>query len=294
MFDAVCKHSDAPTKMVSIVAFQRLVASDIEAFRQHLFCPGCGGKAYYRKASIDGRAACFGSRYHDDDCKEFHPSLAKERAQLDAEEINQIVLEADALMIDFNPTHTIKSNAKAQTEPQLDDTSKTETSSEAVSENRAPLKPASNKSNSPQNKLTSRGLDKLLNSLLRGSELDKSDLWIYTDEKYRWRAKNLFVNFADATPTDNGSPRMYWGTLSHADKTMNWLNPADCKDVGIPIESIRETLFKRFSILEPRDLEGAGMIVFGQCFWNKDKSRKIIKIWGKDSPRIFLIKAEDS
>ena len=128
---------------------------------------------------------------------------------------------------------------------------------------------------------------------MRGSELASSDLWVYTDEKYRWRAKNLFVNFADAVPTDNGSPRMYWGTISHTDKARLWLNPADTKDVGIPIDKIVSSLEPRFGLRQRRDFEGAGIILFGKCFWNKTKTRKIIQLWNNDISRMYISKADE-
>ncbi|GGI71049.1 hypothetical protein [Shewanella gelidii] len=305
MFDAVCKQTDQADRVYSILEFQSLDPQAVEALRQHLFCPECGGKAYYRKASIDGKAACFGSRYHDDACQEFHPSQLK--VIRDAQEMNQIVLESDALMIDFDhavklsqrnvapiPDGQVDQNAtNAAIVPGQDNTGRFETPRHVKSEHAQINQQKSPTHSQSDTKVSRQGLAKLLNSLMRGSALEKSDLWIYTDEKYRWRAKNLFVNFADAEPTENGSPRMYWGSISHADQAMGWLNPADCKDVGIPIDQFKHVLAHKFAVKEARDVEGAAMILFGRCFWNKDKSRKIIQIWGKPTPRFYIQKVED-
>lgn len=292
MLDAVCQLDSETSRVYSIFDFQRLDVAEIESLRQQLTCVECGGKAYFRKASIDGKSACFGSRYHKGDCKEFHPSAEKEREERHALEVNQLVLDSDAVMIDFSlpvkGARQTKKSAKTQVEnaAQLSIAEK-----EKLATDMAPKKQEAKQEN--EHKLASQGLEKLLHSLLRGSDLDKSDLWVYTDEKYRWRAKNLFVNFADAEPTENGAPRMYWGTISHADKTLEWLNPADSKDIGIPIADIKQALFSRFGIEERRDLEGAGIIFFGKCFWNKDKTRKIIQLWGKDVQKCFIAKALD-
>ncbi len=284
MLDALCQLDSDTSKVYSIFDFQRLDDQQIERLRQNLSCIECGGKAYYRKASLDGKSACFGSRYHKSDCKAFHPSKEKERELRHANEVKQVMLESDALMIDFNAP--VPKQEKAKVDPKRAVGAKaTATKREVVKQEAKP--------NEIDTKLVSQGLEKLLHSLLRGSELDKSDLWVYTGEKYRWRAKNLFVNFAEAEPVENGAPRMYWGTISHTDKEMEWLNPADCKDVGIPIAEVKQSLFARFGIHERRDLEGAGIILFGQCFWNKDKTRKIIKLWGKDGKRCFITKALD-
>lgn len=289
----------------SVFKFQQLPEAEIERLRQHLYCPACYGKAYFRKASKDGKAACFGSRYHELDCIEFNPSAQKSREEQDALEVQQQLLDADALVIDFslNPSNKRPSNSahkiKPSQEQEVGAKSELENQTEqlaSVQEPKADYQVAADK---PEIAITatrtpSQGLEKLLHSLLRGSDLATSDLWVYTDDerKYRWRAKNLFVNFADADPTDN-KPHMFWGTISHSDPTLSWLNPADSKDIGIPIEAVKTKLFKRFNIEDKRDLEGAGLILFGKCFWNKDKTRKIIQLWDNDLRRIFISTLDD-
>ncbi|KEK29327.1 hypothetical protein [Shewanella xiamenensis] len=322
MLDAICvltteaaaEHASSPLRLnphaqagvtYSVFKFQQLPEAEIERLRQHLYCPACYGKAYFRKASKDGKAACFGSRYHELDCIEFNPSAQKSREEQDALEVQQQLLDADALVIDFslNPSNKRPSNSahkiNAPQEQEVVAKSEIENDTEqleSVQEPKADYQVAADK---PEIAITakrtpSQGLEKLLHSLLRGSDLAKSDLWVYTDDerKYRWRAKNLFVNFADADPTDN-KPHLYWGTLSHCDPLMTWLNPADSKDIGIPIEVVKTKLFKQFNITDKRDLEGAGIILFGKCFWNKDKTRKIIQLWDNDLRRIFISTLED-
>ncbi|CAM3944348.1 hypothetical protein [Shewanella aquimarina] len=310
MLDAVCRVEGQAEKTYSVFNFQRLSEQEIEALRQQLYCPVCDGKAYFRKASRDGKAACFGSRYHQPDCPEFNPSASRKQEEQDALEVKLQLLESDALKIDFSmPTRrkTSPTKAKAQTEaetklkPEIKPTDAEKDSSVespkgsylAQAEAKGEPKDDSSAESPDEPKIATQGLQKLLHSLLRGSDLADSDLWIYTDDKYRWRAKNLFVNFADAEPNERHAPRMYWGTISHADKAMLWLNPADCKDVGIPIEEVKEALCKRFDIQDREDLEGAGIILFGKCFWNRDKTRKIIKLWNKDLSRLHLVKADD-
>jgi len=308
MLDAICMFDEDKLVTYSVFKFQKLSDADIERYRQSLICPECHGKAYYRKASLDGKAACFGSRYHQANCKEYKPSQEKAREEQDAIEVNQLVVDSDALIIDFTKRPSIH-RSKASVKPVSKERSNEE-SSEAKSEIRESdeaykvdierVQADNSKSESksqpelPDDKrVSTQGLEKLLHSLLRGSELAESELWVYTDDKYRWRAKNLFVNFADAEPTENGAPRMYWGTVSHIDKAMQWLNPSDSRDVGIPIEEFQTSLFNRFNIEDRRDIEGAGIILFGKCFWNKDKTRKIIQLWGKDISRIFISKLDD-
>ncbi|MCH1929160.1 hypothetical protein L9G16_03130 [Shewanella sp. A25] len=330
-FDAISAQTigSASIKTItySIFTFAQLPFDEIERLRQQLFCPACFGRAYFRKASSDGKAACFGSRYHQADCIEFKPSAQKSREEQDAIEVHQQLLDADGLIIDFCVRQNRKTKVKAakakeakasnpsvnlqtgdkQSEPSSkagDEKLNIESSQSdlagGVREEGAQYQTneenpqANSNANTPLKKTPSQGLEKLLHSLLRGSDLATSDLWVYTDaqRKYRWRAKNLFVNFADAEPEDP-KPHLFWGTLSHTDVTMTWLNPADSKDIGIPIAGVKDTLFKQFAIKDKRDLEGAGLILFGKCFWNKEKSRKIIQLWDKDISRIYISRAED-
>lgn len=51
----------------SVAEFTALSADSISRLRHELKCPGCGRNAFFRRASIDGRAACFGA-LHDDGC----------------------------------------------------------------------------------------------------------------------------------------------------------------------------------------------------------------------------------
>ncbi|QLE86749.1 hypothetical protein FLM48_17735 [Shewanella sp. Scap07] len=292
---------DEPERVYSVFAFQQLDDDEIARLRCHLYCPECQGLAYYRKASKDGKAACFGSRYHAADCLEFKPSSSRKLEEADAQIVNDIVLQHDAMQIDFNLAPSKQRQLHTSTKinrplkPALTSQSPQSILADGESTPTTPVTNSQADDAKKQSELAKpkEGLQRLLHSLLRGSELQQSQLWVYTDEKYRWRAKNLFVNFADAEPTDNGAPRMYWGTLSHADKQLNWLNPAENKHIGIPIDAYQAKFKQRFNIDEASELAGAAIIVFGRCYWNKDKSRKIIQLWNKDIRRMHIILTED-
>jgi hypothetical protein len=290
MLDAICifdesneKHSESKSeKVFSIFEFKALPDAEIDKLRYSLLCPVCRQNAYFRKASKDGKQACFGSRYHDSDCEEFNPSPRKSEEQKQVVEVENLLLEVDSLQIDFSAPMSLKKAHKKE----IEETSKPEQKSN-LKTNSSPVKKES------ELNVNKQGLKKLLVSLLRGSSLAKSDVWVYTSEKHKWRAKNLFVNINDAVPTDNGAPRMYWGTISHADKTLNWLNPAEERSVSIPINKYREKLLTRFDIQESRDVEGAGFIVFAKCIESKDKKRKFLQLWDNDVQYFYLSKAQD-
>ncbi len=278
MLDAICNIDEESPKVFSIFEFKGFSDSEIDRLRYSLLCPVCKQKAYFRKASKDGKQACFGSRYHETDCEEFNPSARKSEEEKQIAEVESLILEADSMRIDFSAPVSRKkvsnkSNDKKEPKPA------------------SPIATSVKKEN--ELTINKQGLKKLLVSLLRGSSLATSDCWIYTSEKHKWRAKNLFVNVNEAVPTENGAPRMYWGTISHADKTLNWLNPAEERTVSIPLSKYREQLLTRFDIQEPRDLEGAGFIIFAKCVESKDKKRKFLQLWGNDVQYFYLSKAED-
>jgi len=283
MLDAICDIDKDNEKVFSIFEFKALPEAEIDRLRYSLLCPVCRQKAYFRKASRDGKQACFGSRYHKADCEEFNPSLRKSEEQKLVAEVEALVIEADAVQIDFSAPVSKKKLRKNAMDPTKNSADKKQASSNAMKLEQESDAVSVNK----------QGLKKLLVSLLRGSSLANSDLWIYTSEKHKWRAKNLFVHVNEAKPTDNGAPRMYWGTIANADKNLTWLNPAEQRSVSIPISKYREALLTRFAIEEPRDLEGAGFIVFAKCVESRDKKRKVLQLWGNDVQHVYISKAED-
>lgn len=284
MLDAICTFDKDKPKTYSIFEFKALPEAEIDKLRYSLLCPVCKQQAYFRRASKDGRQACFGSRYHKMDCSEFNPSARKTEEQKQIAEVEKILLEEESLLIDFNAL--TKANRKPVVAEQ-----KTEPKEKQQATKSVPEKESVAGDSEP--KVCKQGLAKLLTSLLRGSSLATSDLWIYTSETHKWRAKNLFVNIADAQPTEKGAPRLYWGTISHADKTLNWLNPAEDRRVGLPIGRYREQLLSRFAIENQSDVEGAGFIMFGKCVLSKDKKRKYIQLWGNDLQYFYLSKIID-
>ncbi|USD39421.1 hypothetical protein [Ferrimonas sp. SCSIO 43195] len=275
MLDAVCTHG-GEVRTYNIFDFQKLDPAVIELKRQHLQCPNpdCNGKAYYRRASVDGKVACFGSRYHIAECDEGRSSEQGSREEQQAQEVSQILAKAGEVVFDFSPV-VVKAKPSAKTADSAT-RAKTGRRSSSTTANRTA-------------KTATIGMDKALASLMRGSGLDSSDTVIQLDGRFNFKAKNLFVNFADAEPQASAAdakPKMFWGTISHSDADLNWLNPSDCDDVGIPIIRYQKAILSRFGITDRRDVEGAGLILYGKCFWNRSKTRKIIELW--DSERIFI------
>ena len=289
MLDAICNFDPNNIKIYSIFEFKRLSESEIDTLRYHLLCPVCQQRAYFRRASKDGKQACFGSRYHQQDCSEFNPSSTKTEEERTVTEVEAIVHQSDALLIDFSQVIAAKKSIKASH-------ADSQVTIAIVKKQTALKRDTSVKSENIDIKqephVARQGLAALLTSLLRTSSLASSDLWIYTSATHKWRAKNLFVNVADAKPTENGAPRMYWGTISHADKNLLWLNPAEEVNTGIPIAKYQHKLLSRFNIECAADIEGAGFIMFAKCIGSKDKKRQYLQLWDNDLQYIHLSKAQ--
>lgn len=61
---------------------------------------------------------------------------------------------------------------------------------------------------------------------------------------------------------------------AHSNNDIEWLNPAECRDVGIPLGNLRKSIIEKFKISNAESLEGAAIIFEGRCYWNKDKTKK--------------------
>ena len=316
----------------SIFEFKHFTAQKIALYRHSLFCPECLQAAYFRRASKDGKQACFGSRHHLPNCSELTKVTKKASVDLKSdlnedisvtnepndEELiddnikrqiqvtdNKIIEESftqgfkqnvieitksvenldDGFFIDFSVvnkntvvknTHIIEREKNTVNEDKIKNINElTDSKSEGlISEN--------------SNKSIKQTLSKLLKSLLNNSSLASSNVWVHTSDKHKWRAKNLFVNFADADVLESLSPRMYWGTINNADKELLWLNVADAKNVAIPIKLFRQDFLEQYSISKNTDLVGANIILFAKCLSNKDQSRKFLQLWSNDLQYLHL------
>ncbi|WP_429189173.1 hypothetical protein [Aeromonas veronii] len=273
MQTALCTHPDYPV-LFTASDFERFTPEKIDIYRYFLKCPECGAASFYRKKTADGKAACFGSRYHIDSCKEISNQYQKNRST----EIKSIIESNGEIIIDMNYDKKSLINTPHQG------------NTVAIEELKKNQKPSPGYTRVSKKDLSNEifSLEEILACLLRGDGLDKSNTMIKIGEKYTWKAKNLFVNFELAQPSNK--PKVFWGVISHTDDAMEWLNPLERKDTGIPISSYKEELFSRYSINDRASLEGICILVFGQCFSNKEKNRLIIRPWDNNVNNICLMK----
>lgn len=272
MFDVICTFG-GNEKAYSILDFQKLKDEEIEKLRHSLVCPKCRGNAFYRKKSVNGNSACFGSRYCS--CRETTVSPQRQRESGHAAEVEKILAESDAIEISFgvdNKTGSSESIDTASNKPG-------EVNSQTVKK--------SHSIESNKKRVSKVSLEKILFSLMRGTGLASSDTIVKIDG-YEYKAKNLFVKIPDAMPLDKEARRYYWGTIDTSDKKIEWLNAAECRDVWLPLGSLRKTILNKFNISTSESLEGAAIIFSGKCKWNKDKTKKIIRISNADHLYISL------
>ncbi|WP_160063574.1 hypothetical protein [Psychromonas sp. L1A2] len=320
----------------SIFEFKHFTAQQIALYRHSLFCPECLQVAYFRRASKDGKQACFGSRHHLPNCSELSKVTKKASLDLSSDlkndlnedisvaiepndeslingRIKQSIKVKDNKAVEESLKQSIKQNVIEIANP-IEDSDKGFTIDFAAANKKVDVKKThiiesdkntvntdkakSNKevietkvtitASEGSNKSIKQTLPKLLKSLLNNSSLASSDVWVHTSEKHKWRAKNLFVNFSDAEVLENLSPRMYWGTISNADKELLWLNVADAKNVAIPIKLFQQAFLEKYSINKNTDLVGANIILFAKCLSNKEQSRKFLQLWSNDLQYLHL------
>ncbi len=290
----------------SIFEFKLLSDEKIALYRHSLFCPECLQIAYFRRASKDGKQACFGSRYHLPTCPALNSrpkinlpendqdkTLSATKNKYETQQkVEQSIEFEDGFTIDFSSkfsakiehphNQTSKSDSlKATTIVETEPKSEIENELEGVADFNLSSSRVAKKS-------IKQTLPKLLKSLLNNSSLATSDVWVYTSDKHKWRAKNLFVSLSSAEVLESFAPRMYWGTISHADKEILWLNAAEAKDLAIPIKPFQQALLSQYAIQGSSDLIGANIILFAKCLSNKDKSRKFLQLWSNDLQYLHL------
>ncbi|RBW41396.1 hypothetical protein DS885_17100 [Psychromonas sp. B3M02] len=310
-YQAVQGEAKAQT-IFSIYEFKLLPAEQIEQYRHSLFCPECLQVAYFRRASKDGKQACFGSRNHLEGCSELNthkrnvPMALVEKTMLVEQdtEAQLIAKGGNPSSITENKAPVIVSQQKAEVDEQqgftIDFSVKRTVRRDASTQNKKAEDSQAPISDKPQSeaavleplqkteKTVTQRLSTLLKSLFKNSSLATSDVWVQTSEQHRWRAKNLFVHFSDAEQLEKVAPRMYWGRISYSDKQLLWLNVADNKNLSIPISHFKEELLARYGITQAEDLKGAKIIIFAKCLNNKQKSRQFLTLWDNDLQYLHL------
>ena len=238
-------------------AFEALGEARVQEYRQLLVCPECGARAFFRKESTSGQAACFGARPHTVGC-----SLAAAESRyrggpgLDQDErINY----GERIQIDF----AYGAHEVAHVDPQ------------------EPGDPAGRGGqfrggDGPRNAVMHRRLSTLLRNLMLSDQFRNSDQIIALPEG-QFRVRDFFIPFSQAGVQPLGEFRGYWGMLSDARYGHGgevWLNSGGQRNVSTAVSvGLIEDFSRRFQIQDLEDLAGAYVLVFGKL--GKSKKEKL-------------------
>lgn len=228
-------------------AFEALGEARVQEYRQLLVCPECGARAFFRKESTSGQAACFGARPHAAGCD---LAAAESRYRggpgLDQDErINH----GERIEIDF----AYGAHDVVHVDPQ------------------EPADPDGRGGrfrggNGRRNAVMHRRLSTLLKNLMLSDQFRTSNQIIALPEG-QFRVRDFFVTFSQAGTHLVGEYRGYWGMLSDARFGRNgevWLNSGGQQNVStvVNVDLVPE-LNRRFRLEELEDLAGAYALVFG-------------------------------
>lgn len=227
--------------------FEALGEACVQVYRQLLVCPECGARAFFRKESTSGQAACFGARPHATGCSmaAAEPRYRGGAGLTQDERINH----GERIEIDF----AYGAHEVVHVDPE------------------EPGDPSGRGGqfrggNGRRTAVMHRRLSTLLRNLMFSDQFRTSDQLIALREG-QFRVKDFFVAFGQVAAHLVGEYRGYWGMLSDARFGRNgeiWLNSGGQQNVStvVNVELLPE-FNRRFRLEEPEDLAGAYALVFG-------------------------------
>ncbi len=235
--------------------FSRLPLADLERMRNHLVCMECGGRAFYRKRSRSGQAACFGAR-HVGDCP--YSDTFQQSTRVDEDE-SQIIRDntGDRIQIDF------QFGSKDRKSIAFHDDLKNALR-RGGHHNRGPVEPSA----------MHRRLGSLLLTLIVNEQFTRSDQVVCNGDS-EMLVRDFFVHFSDVGAGHVQRRRGYWGLVASASISAKtgalWLNGANQSHVSIliPQEMIPD-FNNRFRITQIEDLAGVHILVIGSLRTKKD------------------------
>jgi len=270
-------YSQLDRKLYNIHKFSRLDNSMLENLRRSLICPSCDGKAWYRKESRDGKAACFNA-YHNDKCR--HESVGTKIGRAN----NRVVREVRMLRTS-NAVINVRF-ASDHRESQAVSNFSTNNQSGQLSEIRK-----RHTGSPPDDRNQTRTWSNILELLIGSDEFADADNIMINTGKALISAEEFFVKFHEISPNHKTKyPHGYWGVIASVDDHIHWLNTHNELNVSIPVDSISSELIKKHKIDDPEDLAGAHCLVFGWLNL-KETSTKYWINYKNDIGRLAMLKA---
>ncbi|QPP31188.1 hypothetical protein I6A80_003645 [Pseudomonas aeruginosa] len=225
--------------------FSRLPPRELSTKRKHLVCIECQAVAFFRKASRNGQAACFGAFPHLPGCSLALSDTQDVRNKNVAHHLNEFVKfrSASALSSDISTELNVR---------------KKECDAEDIIYSAEDLKPS---------RQIRRQLSATLKHLILNEKFSAPTQTVEVKNVAPTTANHFFVSF-DEIGFDKGEElHGYWGMLTDARLSGEgalWLNSGGSSDVScvIQAESVDE-FFGRYNLEDEEDLAGAYVIVIG-------------------------------
>ncbi len=231
--------------------FARLPSGEFERKRRLLQCPECHGPAFFRTASFNRRAACFGARPHAQGCIQAATDNGRAAYSV-ADEHEALLMPGGKIIVDLRygapiPIGPIEMTGMA---------------SRPVRVHRNPGEPCL--ADAP----LYRRLSSLLRTLIDVPAFSASDKLIGFDGQGEIHVRDFFVPLQSATAAYSGQFRGYWGLLSDAKLAVDsslWFNSGGGND---NISFVLDRRFvddfnQRYLTDSIEDLAGAYILVLG-------------------------------
>lgn len=242
--------------------FTQLPAADLWEKRRYLVCPECGGPAFFRKQSHNGREPCFGARPHSDWCNQKAVPAAAPAGEWE-DPSDGWLDPARRLVLDFGfgAAQLAQSDQPVELQDlitQGEPTAASGLGTHGVKHVR--LRPL---------------LRYLMSTQVRTSQhiVDVAGVGTFA-------ASELFVPFEATTPMHNFMWHGFFGGIvsaySDRDKTL-WLNSRGQSDFSVCVPTgLIANLYSRFRVTEAEDLAGANVLVFGHLQISQQGKRYVV------------------
>lgn len=231
--------------------FARLGFAEIGQKRRHLVCPECGGPAFFRKQTRNGRAACFGARPHQLNC-----SLAAfDETRVNdgyGEVVDVIHNPGERIVVDLDFGAPLHVHAEPNVGP-------------ANGRGRAGVHAGGN---SPNDARMHRRLSSLLRTLIESPHFRGSQQILEILER-EVAVRDFFVPLLDIENHHLNSLKGFWGMLSDVGVGQPgtvWLNSGGRDDISFCIdEQSFGAVCGRFHITDLEEFSGAYVLAIGEA-----------------------------
>ena len=230
--------------------FSRLHPQESDRKRRLLFCPECGGPAFFRNVSRNGRIPCFGGRPHRNSCGYAAQDYIRPVDPDDVTHFAQSNL-ANRIVLDFNFGVQARSDG-----------------AEVFEQAQIPNEVGSTRGNSERPSLRRYcRLSSILRTLIATPYFGQSDRVIEIPGRYETSARDFFVPLLNTTNNTAGLFRGYWGFLSDAryapDQSL-WFNSGGRDNISFCLGAQHvEEFCRRFAVDDLEEISGAYILVLG-------------------------------